>query len=191
MIKLPRLKCLRCGHTWVPRREKPPKTCPKCHSPYWNKPRQKRHKSKTKTKRWNNMVRYKVSYVSARTGKREYVRDYKGVIHYYSKRKAITIAKILKPRKGRIVKVGSKKERWNNMGKKGYRYARIYKNGVITIIDSGKKIMTLKNISRIDRTRLKSGRINLIFYDETSDQCARVAVDKVLGSYANVKYPRH
>lgn len=76
------------------------------------------------------------------------------------------------------------------MAKKGYRYARIYKNGVITIIDSGKKIMTLKNISQIDRTRLKSGRINLIFYNEVSDQCARVAVDKVIGSYANVKYPR-
>jgi len=33
-------KCNRCGGE-TPRRKKtgPPKTCAKCHSPYWNKPR--------------------------------------------------------------------------------------------------------------------------------------------------------
>jgi DNA-directed RNA polymerase subunit RPC12/RpoP len=46
-------RCLRCGHEWVPRgvdlvvgdgRKPPdpdeePRVCPKCKSPYWNKPR--------------------------------------------------------------------------------------------------------------------------------------------------------
>ncbi len=34
------LNCLRCLNRWVPRnKEKLPGTCPKCSSPYWNKPR--------------------------------------------------------------------------------------------------------------------------------------------------------
>lgn len=43
---LPVLKCLRCGHTWIPRTPKKPKVCPnlKCKSPYWDRPR--RHKKK-------------------------------------------------------------------------------------------------------------------------------------------------
>jgi predicted Zn-ribbon and HTH transcriptional regulator len=31
--------CNRCGHKWNPRAPKEPKVCPKCKSPYWNKPR--------------------------------------------------------------------------------------------------------------------------------------------------------
>ena len=42
--ELPRLKCLRCGHAWIQRKEKP-KQCPKCKSPYWNKPRKKEVKT--------------------------------------------------------------------------------------------------------------------------------------------------
>ena len=30
-------KCLRCGHTWIPRMEELPVACPRCKSPYWNK----------------------------------------------------------------------------------------------------------------------------------------------------------
>lgn len=37
---LPKYKCLRCGHTWTPRKQNPER-CPKCNSPYWNKPRKK------------------------------------------------------------------------------------------------------------------------------------------------------
>jgi len=37
-IKLPVLKCERCSHTWYPIRPQLPKVCPKCKSPYWNKP---------------------------------------------------------------------------------------------------------------------------------------------------------
>lgn len=33
------LSCERCGHTWLQRKEDLPKTCAKCKSPYWNKPR--------------------------------------------------------------------------------------------------------------------------------------------------------
>ena len=34
-------KCERCGHTWLPRSKigENPTICPKCKSPYWNKPR--------------------------------------------------------------------------------------------------------------------------------------------------------
>jgi DNA-directed RNA polymerase subunit RPC12/RpoP len=34
-----RLECLRCGHKWLPRKEGTPLTCPRCRSPYWNKPK--------------------------------------------------------------------------------------------------------------------------------------------------------
>jgi len=33
--------CYRCYHTWIRRSEKLPKVCPKCKSPYWNKPKKK------------------------------------------------------------------------------------------------------------------------------------------------------
>lgn len=39
--RLNRLTCTRCGHTWIPNRDQPPKVCPKCKSPYWDRPRQK------------------------------------------------------------------------------------------------------------------------------------------------------
>ena len=32
-------KCGRCGHEWIPQITTEPKRCPKCKSPYWNKPR--------------------------------------------------------------------------------------------------------------------------------------------------------
>jgi hypothetical protein len=40
-FELPKLKCLRCGHEWIPRRPIKPKVCPKCTSPYWDKPKWK------------------------------------------------------------------------------------------------------------------------------------------------------
>ena len=37
------LLCFRCYHTWKKRKNGNPKSCPnpKCHSPYWNRPRKK------------------------------------------------------------------------------------------------------------------------------------------------------
>jgi len=34
-------RCERCGHEWLPRqgRADEPRVCPKCKSPYWNRPR--------------------------------------------------------------------------------------------------------------------------------------------------------
>ncbi len=34
-------RCERCNHEWIPRGERieEPRLCPKCHSPWWNKPR--------------------------------------------------------------------------------------------------------------------------------------------------------
>ena len=31
--------CLRCGHRWIARQPEPPKQCPRCHSPYYQRPR--------------------------------------------------------------------------------------------------------------------------------------------------------
>lgn len=41
VIKLPTLKCNRCGYEWHPRATKAPGHCAnkKCKSPYWNKRR--------------------------------------------------------------------------------------------------------------------------------------------------------
>ena|SRR2546429_386307 len=34
-------RCSRCGHEWVPREGvEQPQVCPKCKSPYWDRPRQ-------------------------------------------------------------------------------------------------------------------------------------------------------
>ena len=38
-MALARLKCKRCNHEWVRREDDLPEICPRCKSPYWNKPR--------------------------------------------------------------------------------------------------------------------------------------------------------
>lgn len=39
LVNLPRYKCLRCGHEWIPRSDEYPRVCPnpKCHSVYWDR----------------------------------------------------------------------------------------------------------------------------------------------------------
>src|SRR5205814_370507 len=33
-------RCERCGHEWLPKgRDREPEVCPRCKSPYWNRPR--------------------------------------------------------------------------------------------------------------------------------------------------------
>lgn len=34
-------RCYRCGHKWLPRENELPAVCPKCKSPYWNRPKVK------------------------------------------------------------------------------------------------------------------------------------------------------
>lgn len=41
-IKIPQFVCLRCGHTWFPRKAEIPSRCGKCKSPYWQKPKAER-----------------------------------------------------------------------------------------------------------------------------------------------------
>lgn len=48
-IKLPNMKCLRCGWTWTPRVEEVI-ICPHCKSPYFSRPR----KNKLKTNKKND-----------------------------------------------------------------------------------------------------------------------------------------
>ena len=44
-VMLEGYKCERCGHEWVPRNKKEnPNVCPKCKSPYWDRPRKKADK---------------------------------------------------------------------------------------------------------------------------------------------------
>jgi predicted Zn-ribbon and HTH transcriptional regulator len=39
-VTLEGFRCERCSHEWVPRdKGQEPTVCPKCKSPYWNKPR--------------------------------------------------------------------------------------------------------------------------------------------------------
>lgn len=41
-VMLKGYQCERCEHKWVPRNEGDfPTVCPKCKSPYWNKPKKK------------------------------------------------------------------------------------------------------------------------------------------------------
>lgn len=42
-------RCYRCSHKWIPREEKEaPQICPKCKSPYWQKPKTRFTKSDKK-----------------------------------------------------------------------------------------------------------------------------------------------
>jgi len=41
-IKLKGYQCERCKHKWDPRDKKKPIICPKCKSPYWDKPKKKK-----------------------------------------------------------------------------------------------------------------------------------------------------
>ena len=34
-------KCYRCNHRWVQREKDKPRICPKCKSPYWDRPKTK------------------------------------------------------------------------------------------------------------------------------------------------------
>jgi predicted Zn-ribbon and HTH transcriptional regulator len=34
-------RCYRCGHKWVQREEEKPAVCPRCKSPYWDRPKTK------------------------------------------------------------------------------------------------------------------------------------------------------
>lgn len=36
-------KCERCGHEWIARLKFHPIICPKCKSPYWDKPKKSMH----------------------------------------------------------------------------------------------------------------------------------------------------
>ena len=47
-VQIAGFRCERCLHEWVPRvRTQDPTVCPKCKSPYWDRPRQVK-KSKPK-----------------------------------------------------------------------------------------------------------------------------------------------
>ena len=50
-------------------------------------------------------IKYKISYDSIATGKREFVRAPNGKIRHYPKEKAARIVRLLKPRKARMIKV--------------------------------------------------------------------------------------
>ncbi len=39
-ITLKGYQCTRCEHVWVPREDAKPLVCPRCKSPYWDKPLQ-------------------------------------------------------------------------------------------------------------------------------------------------------
>jgi predicted Zn-ribbon and HTH transcriptional regulator len=47
-VMLAGFRCERCGHEWVPRdKSQEPRVCPKCKSPYWDRPRRDADPSRT------------------------------------------------------------------------------------------------------------------------------------------------
>jgi len=40
-VKVFKCECERCGHDWITKTREKPMVCPKCKSPYWDKPRKK------------------------------------------------------------------------------------------------------------------------------------------------------
>jgi len=45
-IKVYECKCERCEHEWITRTGEAPIVCPKCKSPYWDKPLNNKRQSK-------------------------------------------------------------------------------------------------------------------------------------------------
>ena len=43
-ITITKYKCERCGHIWSPRKNDV-RICPKCKSPYFDKPKKKKHEN--------------------------------------------------------------------------------------------------------------------------------------------------
>jgi len=50
-IKIDGYLCERCKHKWVARNSEEPRVCPRCKSPYWDRPRKKKIKRKSRRKR--------------------------------------------------------------------------------------------------------------------------------------------
>jgi rubrerythrin len=50
-VTLKGYKCERCSHVWLPKEEEAPRVCPKCKSPYWDRPRKKQQEMDFKEKR--------------------------------------------------------------------------------------------------------------------------------------------
>ena len=40
------MRCSRCMHAWWPKRSSPPRVCPHCKSPYWNRRRNRSRNDK-------------------------------------------------------------------------------------------------------------------------------------------------
>ncbi len=52
MLTVEGYRCERCAHEWIPRdKEQEPVICPKCKSPYWNKPRKNAEPASSKPAR--------------------------------------------------------------------------------------------------------------------------------------------
>ncbi len=49
-IKIEGYFCERCNHKWIPRGNEEPRVCPKCKSPYWNRPKKNKIKKFEKKK---------------------------------------------------------------------------------------------------------------------------------------------
>lgn len=52
---IPDMKCSRCGHEWLKRKDEPA-FCPRCHSPYYNKGSSERPKRIVKTNLINQTI---------------------------------------------------------------------------------------------------------------------------------------
>jgi predicted Zn-ribbon and HTH transcriptional regulator len=48
-VQLSGFRCERCEHEWIPRQKgEEPTVCPRCKSPYWNRPRRAKRRGSPK-----------------------------------------------------------------------------------------------------------------------------------------------
>ncbi len=89
MIKKDNIFCFRCYHNWKKRKETNPKYCPKCKSPYWNKPRKKVSKEfvlkmrETIINIHNTIIKLSGGELGERDGGGIYNSTYKLLTHQY------------------------------------------------------------------------------------------------------------
>ena len=57
-IKMDGYLCERCLHAWIPRDNEMPTVCPKCKSPYWNKPKEGKSTSES-IQAWHSLMQKK------------------------------------------------------------------------------------------------------------------------------------
>ena len=49
VVTLPQWECVRCGHTWTPRKQTRPVQCPNCKNAQWDRPQETEAEGRAKS----------------------------------------------------------------------------------------------------------------------------------------------